>query len=75
MKIIIEQEIKNNKSSNAVIKLASKRKSIKVMEGSISEGLNKANGEYIGWAHGRITDHRINFYIVQVGRSNWRQMP
>ena len=57
----IEQEIKNNKSSNAVIKLVNLNFN-KGYGGGISEGLNKANGEYIGWAHADLQTPLIDFY-------------
>jgi len=57
----IEHEIRNNKSSRAVIKLVNLSLN-KGYGGGISEGLKKANGEYIGWAHADLQTPLIDFY-------------
>ena len=46
----IKEAIKNNTSKNVTIKLVNLEKN-KGYGGGITEGLKKASGEYIGWAH------------------------
>ena len=57
----IEHAIKNNKLSNAVIKLVNLNLN-KGYGGGISEGLKRAKGEYIGWAHADLQTPLIDFY-------------
>ena len=57
----IEQEIKNNKSSNVVIKLVDLNLN-KGYGGGIFEGLKKATGDYIGWAHADLQTPLIDFF-------------
>ena len=52
--------IKNNISENVVIKLVNLDKN-EGYGGGISEGLKKADGEFIGWAHADLQTPLIDF--------------
>lgn len=54
-------EIKNNNSPNAIIRLVDLNYN-QGYGGGIFEGLKKANGDYIGWAHADLQTPLIDFY-------------